>query len=431
MVHGHPGSGKTTALWKAIEARDNQRVLYVSWSRELTNLAAERLSTFAPSNVSVTTRDFLTLLGEGLRLRCGARFLRAEPRSVHAGTRKNPQPTDRPWSLGDLGQDALYAEVRAVLLGRAIPDEPGCAYIDSLTAERRTWPVSPTPSTVRVRGGRNGVGEGASGKSSDDRRTAGTALGSGVGESVPRTGGGGRVGPEIATGTIIPRGFDNFDRIVVDEAQDLTLVEVAVVTELCRAIALRRRRSAPWLLLAGDEGQTVRPSGFEWSLLSGLLAHTLTAPQRFTLDTTLRSPERIAKVIERASQLYQKTGLERRLRPADQRHEPGGDPTEAQLFYVDAPSVKEAIRLMDRLNDLANVAVVTPGIDAPAWLPGPPGGHGADACGRQGPGVPERVRAGARAYTSAAKRRGRSATPTRPSWRPTLDAPQSTGCVLP
>ena len=35
VVHGHPGSGKTTALWKAIEARDNQRVLYVSWSREL------------------------------------------------------------------------------------------------------------------------------------------------------------------------------------------------------------------------------------------------------------------------------------------------------------------------------------------------------------------------------------------------------------
>ena len=166
----------------------------------------------------------------------------------------------------------------------------------------------------------------------------------------------------------IPHGFDDFDRIVVDEAQDLTLVEVAAVTELCRAIALRRR-SAPWLLLAGDEGQTVRPSGFEWSLLSSLLAHTLTAPQRFTLDATLRSPERIASVTERASQLYRNSGLERRLRPADQRHEPGGDPTDAQLFYVDVPSVGEAVRLLDRLNVLANVAIVTPGADPPAWLP--------------------------------------------------------------
>ena len=36
---------------------------------------------------------------------------------------------------------------------------------------------------------------------------------------------------------------------MVDEVQDLTLVELAVVTELCRAIGLRRR-SAPWLLIA-------------------------------------------------------------------------------------------------------------------------------------------------------------------------------------
>ena len=36
---------------------------------------------------------------------------------------------------------------------------------------------------------------------------------------------------------------------------------------------------------------------------------------------------------------------------------------------MDAPSVTETIRLLDRLNDLANVAVVTPGTGAPAWLP--------------------------------------------------------------
>ena len=154
----------------------------------------------------------------------------------------------------------------------------------------------------------------------------------------------------------------------MDEVQDLTLVELAVVIELCRAIGLRRR-SAPWLLIAGDEGQTVRPSGFEWSSLNSLLARTLTAPQRFTLDTTLRSPERIAEVIERASQLYQMTGLERGLRPSDQRHERGGDPTDAHLFYVDSPNVEETVRLLERLDDLANVAVVTPGTDAPEWLP--------------------------------------------------------------
>ena len=365
VVHGHPGSGKTTALWKAIEARDNQRVLYVSWSRELTSLAAERLSTFAPSGVSVTTRDFLTLLGE-IRGHDVQRVSHEQSRAAFgqalARTRSRP---------ADLGvwasrEDALHAEVRAVLLGRAIPDQPGCAYIDIPTGEGYLARLTDA-EYIRVRGGRNGVGDGAA-------RSLLT-----IAERLERHSAAEleRAFPELAAAAEsvrrlrrdhIPRGFDEFDRIVVDEAQDLTLVEVAVVTELCRAIALRRR-SAPWLLLAGDEGQTVRPSGFEWSLLSSLLAQTLTAPQRFTLDTTLRSPERIARVTERASELYRNTGLKRRLRPADQRHEPGGDPTDAQLFYVDAPGGREALRLLDRLNDLANVAVVTPGADPPEWLP--------------------------------------------------------------
>ena len=61
----------------------------------------------------------------------------------------------------------------------------------------------------------------------------------------------------------LPEGFAEFDRVVVDEVQDLTLLETAVVVELCLAIA-RRRGHAPWLLAAGDDGQTVRPSGFDW-----------------------------------------------------------------------------------------------------------------------------------------------------------------------
>ena len=365
VVHGHPGSGKTTALWKAIEARDNQSVLYVSWSRELTNLAAERLSTFAPSGVSVTTRDFLALMGEicGYDVkRVGYEQSRAAFRQALVRTRSRP---------ADLGvwasrEDALYAEVRAVLLGRAVPDGPACTYIDSPTGETRMSRLTDAEYT-RVRGGRNGVGD----------RAARSLLT--VAERLQRhsmaeleT-----AFPELAAAADsvrglrqdhLPRGFDEFDRIVVDETQDLTLTEIAVLMELCRAIALRRG-SAPWLLLAGDEGQTVRPSGFEWSLLNSLLSRTLASPRRFTLDTTLRSPRRIAEVIQRASRLYQHTGLERRLRPADQRHEPGGDPTDAQLFYVDVPSVEEAIRLLDRLNDMTDIAVVTPGNAAPDWLP--------------------------------------------------------------
>ena len=365
VVHGHPGSGKTTALWKAIKARDNQRVLYVSWSRELTGLAAERLSTFAPSGVSVTTRDFLTLLGEI----CGYDVERVSYEQSRAAFRQALDRTrSRPADLGVWAsrEDALYAEVRAVLLGRAIPDGPGCTYMGNPTDERRLARLNDA-EYIQVRGGRNGVGDGPAGSLLTIAERLQRHSAAELDKAFPELAAAGESVRRLRRDHI-PRGFDEFDRIVVDEAQDLTLVEVAVVTELCRAIALRRR-SAPWLLLAGDEGQTVRPSGFEWSLLSSLLAQTLTAPQRFTLDTTLRSPERIARVVERASELYRNSGLERRLRPADQRHQPGGDPTDAQLFYVDVPSVGETVRLLDRLNDLANVAIVTPGADPPAWLP--------------------------------------------------------------
>ena len=48
IVYGYPGSGKTTALWRAVESRTGERVLYTSWSRELVEFASEHLSSFAP-----------------------------------------------------------------------------------------------------------------------------------------------------------------------------------------------------------------------------------------------------------------------------------------------------------------------------------------------------------------------------------------------
>ena len=97
----------------------------------------------------------------------------------------------------------------------------------------------------------------------------------------------------------LPEGFDDFDRIVVDEVQDLTLLESAVVVELCRAVG-RRHGRAPLLLMAGDAGQTVRPTAFDWGPLSDLLARRVGVPARFHLEEHLRCPSRIAEVVERS-----------------------------------------------------------------------------------------------------------------------------------
>ena len=240
------GSGKTTALWKAIEARDDPRVLYLSWSRELTNLAEQRLSTFAPSGVSVTTRDFLTLLGEI----CGYDVERvAYERSRAAFGQALARTRSRPNDLGVWAtrENALHAEIRAVLLGRAIPGDPDSTHIAG-DPSGRCLPRLTDAGYIRIRGGRKGVGDGAAKSLLTIAERLERHAAAELDEAFPELAAAAESVRRLRRGHL-PRGFDDFDRIVVDEVQDLTLVELAVVIELCRAIGLRRR-SAPWLLIA-------------------------------------------------------------------------------------------------------------------------------------------------------------------------------------
>ena len=120
LVHGRPGSGKTTVLWKAVEARSGQRVLYLTWSRELTAAAEEHFRAFAPADVQVEARDFATFLGEV----CGAdvdRLPLSESRALFAtATARLGRRPAGPWANRDA---ALHAEVRAMLLGLAVPGD--------------------------------------------------------------------------------------------------------------------------------------------------------------------------------------------------------------------------------------------------------------------------------------------------------------------
>lgn len=181
--------------------------------------------------------------------------------------------------------------------------------------------------------------------------------------------------PELvaATGAIgrlrddeLPEGFDDFDRIVVDELQDLALLEAAVVVELCRAIG-RRRGRAPWLLMAGDAGQTVRPTGFDWGPLNDLLARRVGAPPRFQLDEHLRCPSRIAEVVDRAAERY--VDLEKRVRPTKQRRQAGGQHVDAHLVHVHVPGRPEAVDPLERLEDADEVVILWARNVPPSWVP--------------------------------------------------------------
>ena len=91
----------------------------------------------------------------------------------------------------------------------------------------------------------------------------------------------------------------DFDCIAIDEAQDLTPLESLVVVELAAATGTNAT-----VLVAGDEAQTVRPTDFEWGWFQDLFHHRLSSPVDFKLQTNLRSPRRIAILVNRVWDLY-------------------------------------------------------------------------------------------------------------------------------
>ena len=143
LLHGRPGSGKTTVLWTAIEARSAQRVLYLTWSSALTRHAEERFASFVPVDVDVIARDFATFVGEI----CGTDVIR----KTLAGSRASFDS-----AISTLGRElpppwrnrhaALHAELRGVLFGRAIPGEPGC--IDDRGIVRLSDVHTPPPGAL-------------------------------------------------------------------------------------------------------------------------------------------------------------------------------------------------------------------------------------------------------------------------------------------
>ncbi len=365
VVKGHPGSGKTTALWKAVEARSGERVLYVSWSGELVSLAEERLSAFAPSDVDVYGRDFLTLLGVILGKdvrrvsyeRSRAAFDEAVAHSHVSAAEMGA------WSSR---RDALYAETRAILLGRAIPASENCDWITADNGEKLARLTD--AEYMRQRGGVDGVGEGAARDMLNiaerlKRRSAAILI-----DAFPELAAAAEAVERLTSGRPLPRALAELDRVAVDEVQDMTLAETAAIVELCLAVE-RQSGRAPFLLIAGDEGQTVRPSGFEWASLKRLISVRIADAAEFALSETLRSPQKIAAVEERASELYAKLGLPKSERPAGQFNITGGDSVNAQLFYVNAPNEGEAAALLGRLGEIPELAVTTPERDVADWLP--------------------------------------------------------------
>ena len=332
ILKGHPGSGKTTALLHAADESQAERVLYLTFSGDLAALARDYFDRFCSDARSFTVLTYPLWIAQ----LTGRRGNEPDLAGARAQFRKDLLSHQR--SLGPWSNDinGLYDEMHAHLVGAAIPEKSGRF-----------------PRAERVR-----LPEAAYG--AQRTRYLGAAATDSVIEAARRLDRGGeapladRYFPELALAwraaqslTSAPHRIEpalpDYGCIAVDEVQDLTPLEVFVILSLSRHLNSGSRRG--FLLLAGDEAQTVRATDFEWAWLNDMLHETFSQPQEFRLSVNLRSPRRIAGLVNRAWDLYDY--LHKQDRPSGTGYAEVDDDSPDQVLYSALPRGELAPLLAD------------------------------------------------------------------------------------
>ncbi len=119
--------------------------------------------------------------------------------------------------------------------------------------------------------------------------------------------------------------------------------------------------------MAGDEAQTVRPTDFEWGWLSDLLHSQLATPSEYKLSANLRSPRRIAGLVNRAWDLY--SHVQKSERPSGTGYAEVEDDATDQVLYCSSRRGPELDELLISLSTREGMALITLEDSVPAWVP--------------------------------------------------------------
>lgn len=339
IAQGKPGSGKTTVLWESVDLRTNQKVLYVTWSQKLINEARKHFTAFATSGTTVIEHDFSTIVSQI----CGTDI----PRQSLAKSREifiNSLPQGSKKEILGLWvglEKELFAEIRAYYFGSLHFGSDSNSYLE--VAKKRIDKYG--NSVVKVV---NSILEKVS-----------------IEQLFPELHFANLAINRLRDGHL-PPSLDGLTRIVVDEIQDLSALELQVFIELCKAIH-KSSGLAPLILMAGDEGQTVRPSGFEWSTINTQIRESLEQnAENIPLAESVRYPGSIAEVLDRASDLY--STVQRGSRPRKQSKSTSIDYRQAHIFHLNVKKEDDANLLIRELLETEKCTIICPAEVVPDWL---------------------------------------------------------------
>ncbi|MGH9471020.1 MAG: hypothetical protein ACRD1N_11855 [Terriglobia bacterium] len=357
LLKGHPGSGKTTALWHAADSSGAERVLYVTYSQDLAALARDYFDRFCSSHKLFHVVTYPALLRQLLSLDAPSR----SPSELRRKFAVDLAPFNRSFGPWAHCLEALYDELHAHRVGDALPVAIGRFRASKLPRaadkdyrERRTKFLGPAAtSSVLDLAARL---ERADGEMLADRYFPELAL---AWRAAARL-------DSIADTSDFS--WIDFGCVAVDEAQDLTPIEVFVLVKLALLINSRKRRPVS-MLWAGDEAQTVRPTDFEWGWLSDLLHARVSTPSEYTLAANLRSPRRIAEIVNRVWDLYSE--IDRQDRPSGSGHAEVDDDAADQVLYCSAMPGPELDQLFLSLAAREGVALIATDEIIPSYIPEP------------------------------------------------------------
>lgn len=314
ITKGHPGAGKTT-LHLERTRRHGGPILFMTFGAAQRAQGQRWLETYAPQGQEFrawTHQEFF---------RCLDPKIVATPPPEHAidvlRTRLGHLRLG-PWQ-GHWG--ALHAELRAWYWGRALPLEfRGVAAVtasdgmDEAYRQRRSSTLSAPAIDAAALAARS--------LAPPDRASLFGDL-DGARELAARLLAGSDLPPELA----------DVEAMLVDEVQDLTLIE-SLVCVLVAQRPLVGGAARPAFHVAGDEGQTVRATDFDWGELKDLVNKALGAPIEIELPGNLRSPRTITHIINNSWMLYQ--ALDKDMRPRGYAAAEAEEAAVGSVMWVDA-----------------------------------------------------------------------------------------------
>ncbi|OQY48618.1 MAG: hypothetical protein B6242_01900 [Anaerolineaceae bacterium 4572_78] len=291
IVKGLPGSGKTVALLYALIdlaiLLDEAHVLYITYTPNLRDESKRFVESYGIADkVHVYTLDELEQEILKHPEPVSDSYLQFEVFAKHLGASKTGSWTNH--------LPALFAELRAYLIGMALP-------FTWLRSRRQISSCSDMPLlSYTVYSQLRNVNKRAA---KELYHIAQLALDREIFNEQVRTW---TALDALMNGSHKGLSWlDNVGGIIVDEIQDLTLLQIALLAEIGRKRVQANPHNPLAFIVAGDESQIIQPSGFDWRVTKDLLSSRLqNYPSEFELRYQKRSPRVLADLINKSSELY-------------------------------------------------------------------------------------------------------------------------------